>query len=519
MITILLSALNLFGFFLYLQRALLLSLRYFQQEEYESFRFLKWSIGNRHFDWKGTLISALLGPWALFFLYFWLEDPTKEGKKRLQITSRAKRIKRFTLFLTSGTALASLLISSISSSSAVYSISSWTMVAIIASLPLWLILANVLLIPHENKIQKRLLNEAKTKFIDANLFCIGITGSYGKTSTKNAIGEILNITLGPTFWPEKGINTPMGITRAIRENLYSGTKFAVIEMGAYYRGSIHRLCALTPPNGAIITGVGLCHLERFGSQEAIIETKSELAQALPRDGILVYNADNEGACKIAKRYPTQRMVSYGISGVARGLDAWMPSYQTNDTGTSFIIQWRGSEFKGRCRLFGESSISNLLAAFAMACELGADPMFVLSVISNIEPVDNRLQVKKQSNGWVVNDAYNSNPEGFSSALKVLKGLPAKRRILMTPGMIELGHLQHVKNEEIAREAADICDIALVIGKTNRIPLEKGLRDAGLPADKVIYCSTRGEAFEYLKREGQEGDALLIENDLPDLYGR
>lgn len=309
----------------------------------------------------------------------------------------------------------------------------------------------------------------------------------------------------------------MGITREIRERLGPGYEYACIEMGAYQIGSIERLCDLTPPDAAIITGVGKCHLDRFGSQENIYHAKSELAQAVPVDGILVCNGDNAGARKMAFAYPKAQTLLYGFDNANGPLDCWISRVELSEKGTHFTLHWADKSYESYTSLIGRSSLSNAIGAFTMSCALGADPEFALAVVCSLEPVDNRLQVKKNDEIYYVHDAYNSNPAGFAAALEVLQALPGKRRIVMTPGMIELGRLQYEENFLAAKHAGQCCDLALVVGNTNRQALVEGLKEGGLSAKHILLCPTRQMAFEELKSLSREGDVILIENDLTDIY--
>jgi UDP-N-acetylmuramoyl-tripeptide--D-alanyl-D-alanine ligase len=153
----------------------------------------------------------------------------------------------------------------------------------------------------------------------------------------------------------------------------------------------------------------------------------------------------------------------------------------------------------------------------MACALGADPTYAAATLANLEPVDNRLVLDKKPGVSFLRDAYNSNPTGFSAALEVLRDLPAKRRILMTPGMIELGDQQFEQNRVVAREAAAVCDLIIIVGPTNKEALLAGLSDARYPNDKVIAVETRDEAFKVVQSRSSDGDIVLIENDLGDLH--
>lgn len=509
--------------FLFYRRALRY-FRFYQQEEYQTKRFLRWLVGVKGFDTKatsvlltGALFTFVIG-WPLLwstlssvliaFVALTEEDPRKVGKVRLKMTERAKNIFHTTLVLAGLLTVCCLFMS----------LPVWaTSVLLLQLCPLLLIGANLLLMPQEKKKQERFLNEAKAILAEVNPFVIGITGSYGKTSTKDALAKILQVTLGPTFWPPKSFNTPMGITREIRERLVPAYDYACIEMGAYTIGSIERLCDLTPPDAAIITGIGKCHLDRFKSVENIYLAKSELARAVPEKGILVCNGDNVGSRKIATEYCKAKTYLYGFDETQGPLDAWVSKCTVTAEGTHFTLHWQKKSYEGHTALIGKSSLSNAIAAFTMACALGADPEFALAVISTLEPVDNRLQVKKSDDVYYVHDAYNSNPAGFASALEVLQALPGKRKIVMTPGMIELGPLQHEENYQAAKQAGQFCDVALIVGNTNKASLVEGFKDGGLSAKHILLCQTRESAFDELAHMRKEGDVILIENDLTDIY--
>lgn len=504
-------------------KRLLRYLRFFQQENYNFFRFLKWVVKTRSFDTKGSLIALIaslialnfpflanvFGGIALIVLTFFEEDPRKTGKLSLKMTERAKRI-----FVVSFAAYALIVLISTYSSQKILV---WLFQAMIFQMiPFWLLIGCSLLSKEERKRQRRYLREARECVMQVDPFIIGITGSYGKTSTKEALVQILQVTLGPTFSPLKGVNTMMGITKEIRTKLRKGYRYAVIEMGAYKQGSIKELCGLTPPHAAIITGIGTAHLERFGNVETIRKAKGELAQAVLEEGILVCNGDNPGSRRIANEIK-KTIFLYGQDEQYGTLDCWISHTETTLKGTHFKIKWKGKIFNGFTPLLGKSSLSNIAAVFTMACALGSQPEYVLAAIANLEVVDNRLQIQKERDAIFLRDAYNSNPLGFTSALEVMGNLPGKKRILMTPGIIELGEKQYVENEKIGRKAATICDLALIVNEENKKALEDGLRAGGMSDEKILYCATRKEAFDKLNHHLEKDDIVLIENDLPDLY--
>lgn len=521
---------------------LLRYLRFFQQEEYDHKRFAKWIWQHRAFDKKGTcvvlawFVSELLGSSRILLLLINLAvgitlctivaleaDPRKQGKVLLNMTERASRIYKVALAISTIQTIILILFCIILGETSVVN----TQVSIFILLlypiylfqttPLYLIVSTKLLNSTEGKRQQRFADDAKRILRDIAPHIIGITGSYGKTSTKNILGQILQITLGPTFWPKKSINTVMGNTREIRTNLRQGHRYAIFEMGAYGRGSITRLCQLTPPQTAIITAIGTAHLERFGSQENIYHAKAELAQVLPSTGILICNGDDAGARRISEQYPTQTTLLYGFDPSKGPVDCLISSWHPTDKGTDFSIEWQGKSYKGFTPLHGKSNLSNIAAAFTCACAHGAHPEYVLATIHTLEPIENRLHVEKREEVTFIHDAYNSNPDGFTSALEVLKHLPGERRILITPGMIELGTIQESENERIGRIAAPLCDIAIIVGTTNQKSLMNGLQSGGLTQEQLLISSNRDSAFQMLKTLQRKGDIVLIENDLTDLY--
>lgn len=504
-------------------------LRFLQQEDYAIDRFREWNKKNRAFDKKGTSLflssipfAFLLNPTlvllALLGGVHWItkqeKDPRSHGKLRLQMTARAKRIYRTAFALYLGVALFLMGVISLYD---FYVLNALSAILLIQLTPLWLVGAVFFLRRGEERLQEQYVREAKNVFNKISPFTIGITGSYGKTSTKQALGDILNLTLAPTFWPKKGINTPMGITREIRTRLQKGYRYAVIEMGAYGPGSIAHLCSLTPPQAAIITSIGTAHLERFGSREIILKAKAELAAAVPVDGILVCNGDDPGARQIATIHRKKTTLLYGTEQREEPLDCQLLNWEMKGKGTAFTLRWKEKKYEGWSPTYGKLPLLNLMAAFTMACALGADPTLVLAAIRSQEPVENRLQPKKEGNSIYLHDAYNSNPRGFFDALDVMKQLPGKRRILMTPGMIELGTIQDEENKKVAAYAATVCDYVLVVGKTNRHSLVRGLTSEGMAENQFFVHDTRSSAFEQLATLREEGDIILIENDLPDLY--
>lgn len=515
-------------------------LRYFQQEEYNNNRFVSWIRSNRAYDTRGSLVLLagvgahllLTGPGSTFFIslavlsaliavaYAIEGDPRLTGKIKLTMTDRASKTAWLAFGLLSLIALiplAWLTCATCCSASPPITAALLSGVVTAQLTPAALMLATTILSPAEKRVQNYYYSDAKRILAEYNPFIIGITGSYGKTGAKAALGDLLTQTLGSTFWPKKSINTVMGITRTIRETMRPHHKYAVIEMGAYNIGSIKRLCDFTPPKAALVTAVGIMHLERFGSPENVYLAKSEIAQALPEDGILVCNGDSLNARRMANEHRKKTTLLYGFDLSKGTLDCFATDITYDESGTSFVIHYRGERFPGKTPLLGRPALSNALGAFTMACALGAEPAFTVACLGNLPPVDNRLVFDRGAKVSYLRDAYNSNPTGFEAALDVLRSLPATRRILITPGMIELGEMQNDENNRLARMAASVCDLVYIVGDTNRDALVSGLTEGGLARTKIILSDTRDEAFKVLGEQSAQGDLILIENDLGDLH--
>jgi UDP-N-acetylmuramoyl-tripeptide--D-alanyl-D-alanine ligase len=520
----------------YLRRSLRY-LQFFQQEEYNSGRFVNWWLEKRAFDTRGSLVAVLAGgaglavaayPLAVLVLTAvgavalvaaaWTEeDPRKVGKIKLNMTDRLTAIYRLSIGLYALVVVG--ILAAINALGFGAAPILWLIaVTLIQSTPLWIMLANALLWPQERQKQQAFIDEAKEILAEYDPYVIGITGSYGKTSTKAILGSLLE-AIEPTFWTPGSINTELGITRQIREQLKRQQRLAIIEMGAYHIGSIAKLCRLTPPDAGLVTAVGVMHLERFGSADNIYKAKCELPQALAPEGLLVCNGDNPGARKMASEYPKATTILYGLEPELGHLDCWMSDIVATMDGTTFKLHWQGQEYPGFTKLLGVPMLSNLVGAFAMTCALGKDPNYVIAAIRSIEPANNRLNLRKNGDGFILDDSYNSNPIGFASALEVLENLAGGRKILMTPGMVELGDIQVAENQQVALKAAAVCDLVIVVGDTNKEALLKGLAAGGLSKDKILEFDNRDQALAHLMSADfkKPQDLILIENDLPDLY--
>jgi UDP-N-acetylmuramoyl-tripeptide--D-alanyl-D-alanine ligase len=447
-------------------------------------------------------------------------NPQKSNKvkKKLVLTNRIKRIRLLSYILILVGVLNLFIISHLTLNALhtllLIGIASIVMMQI---LPIFIVLSNYLLSFNEKRLQNYFLTDAKRILQKYKPYTIGITGSYGKTSTKVILHEILNQTLGPTISPVKSINTLMGVTAYIRNNLKLFHKYAIIEMGAYSTGSISKLCDLIPPDSGIVTRVGIMHLERYGTVEKIFQAKSELPQAIPSNGIIVCNGDDPYCRKMVKNHSKKVTLLYGYDNTKRDLDTWLDNITYTKNGSKFNIHFQGNIYEVNCKILGKPLLSNILAAFTLACALGADPNHVISVIDNLEPYDNRLQLVIREDYYELRDAYNSNPDGFKAALDVLENLDGTNKILVTPGMVELGNMQFEENKKVAEYAAKICDYIFVVGDTNSKAFLEGLKTANFEMSKALFIPLMKDALIKVMELKVKNDIILIENDLLDIY--
>jgi UDP-N-acetylmuramoyl-tripeptide--D-alanyl-D-alanine ligase len=380
----------------------------------------------------------------------------------------------------------------------------------------WLLAAsNAALAPVQRRINARFERAATDKLAAIDPRVIGITGSYGKTTTKVCIGAVLSQQL-PTLITPASFNSRLGVIRTINEHLEPSHRAFVVEMGMYRKGDITELCELVHPQIGVLTAIGPVHLERLGSIEAIADAKSELARALPADGHLVANGDDARVRAVAGRS--------GVDTVLYGLesdDAQVRAEQITlaDGRTAFTLVIGDERAQVSAGLLGRHNVSNLLAAAAVGHLAGISIERIAAGLATVEPPEHRLAPipNPRAGIIVIDDAYNSNPAGAAAALEVLGGHPARRRILVTPGMVELGDEEEALNERFGRQAAAVCDHVILVGPERTRPIGRGLRAAGFDDDAITVVRDIGGATQVLAGLTRAGDVILFENDLPDMY--
>src|ERR1035437_10256911 len=390
-------------------------------------------------------------------------------------------------------------------------------VAVVAA-PLPAMVANLSLLPVQSSINLWYRIRARRKLDRFKPMVVGITGSYGKTSTK----YFTEALMGSRFRVLKtraSFNTILGVCRAINEELGPEHEVLIVEMGAYRRGEIRDMARLTRPRIGVLTAIGPQHLERFGSIETIEKAKFELLEALPADGVAVINNDDPRVRRLAEDLRGPEVCRYGLDSTAGDLDLAADSIEHGPEGLTFaLVDREGKRVTVRTRLIGLHNVSNILAAATVARAANVSLREIAGAIGRLQPVPHRLETNTGADGvTIIDDAYNSNPVGATNALDALAAFETGRKILVTPGMVELGVEQDAWNEEFGARAADICDFVILVGTRQTAAIRRGLDGRGFAADHVTSARNLNEGLEALKGIVRAGDVVLFENDLPDLY--
>jgi len=377
---------------------------------------------------------------------------------------------------------------------------------------LLVMLAAMIAAPVEKNINNQFLNDAKARLeARPNLIRIGITGSYGKTSTKFLLRDILSVKYSVLATPSS-FNTPMGVTRVIREQLTGSHQVFIAEMGARHVGDIAELVDLVHPTIGLLTSVGPQHLDTFGTIERIKNTKYELMEGLPKDGKAVFARDGAICEELYARCPLEAKYMPG--------DLFEASEtQAGPWGTRFTLTDKETGENVRCqtRLLGEHSISNLLLCCTAARLLGMTLEEIAMGVARCQPVEHRLELLDGGSGVsIIDDAFNSNPVGARAALRVIENFPG-RRIVITPGMVELGGEEAKFNREFGEQMARSVDVAILVGRKHTQPIVDGLIAGGFAQENIHVVSNLDESTKVLHAMMKAGDVVLYENDLPDNY--
>ena len=433
----------------------------------------------------------------------------QKAKKKLDFTKRAVRLFVMAILLP-----AAALAVTFAATQNIRPLA-WPLAAFIAfSFPVMLF-ANTLMKPLETLVNRWYINDAKKKIKNyPHLTVVAVTGSYGKTSVKHFLQSILSEQYNVLITPGS-FNTTLGVVRTVREQLQPIHEIFIVEMGAKKAGDIAEICRIVRPEYGVITAVGAQHLETFGTVANVKKAKLEIISALPAGGKGFINAADiaSGDLPADAKAP---VVSFGVD---RDADYCARHIIYTAKGMSFDVYRRGEKCLAlETALLGEHNVSNLVACCAVACTLGLEKYKIEKAVKSIRAVAHRLEVKSLPNGvTVIDDAFNSNPTGSKMALEALKRMEGKRKIVITPGMIELGAEEAARNFAFGQTIAGNCDIAVLVGARRTLPIQEGIKAAGFPAENLTVCKNLTEANDYVKSIMQPGDVVLYENDLPDTF--
>ncbi|MBO5022679.1 MAG: UDP-N-acetylmuramoyl-tripeptide--D-alanyl-D-alanine ligase [Clostridia bacterium] len=377
-------------------------------------------------------------------------------------------------------------------------------------LPFLMIFTHFLLFPLEILIKKYYMAKAKRKLSKKkNLIKIAITGSFGKTSTKNILATMLEKEYKVCTTP-KNYNTEMGLTKTILQNL-DDHDILLAEFGARNVGDIKILTKLLNPDYGIITTIGRQHMKTFKTLTNVENTKNELVMYMKSQGVMVFNGDSPSTRKLYGNCTKQKFLACDDKGYAQA-----KNIQLSDKGCKFDLVIDGKVIKAQTKLLGICNINNIVTASAMASVLGISNRDIASAIRLLEPTPHRLQLIKNNFCTIIDDAYNSNLIGAREALNVLSQFSG-RKIVVTPGFVELGQEQSRSNFTLGGLIADVADFIIIMNEVNKNEIFSGAISHNFPREKIFFADNRKTQKEKLQLLTNEGCVILFENDLPDNY--
>lgn len=491
-----------------------------QLESYKNERYFKWIKNNKKkvFQKKEILflfpiilyfINNLYGVIFLIIINLFLIFTYKKEKQKkpLVVTNRVKRLYMTYFILT---IMQFVLLNLLDAKG--YAILFNLLITILSYFVV--ILINIINFPIEKNIQRGFYNKAKNKLENMpNLKVIGITGSFGKTSTKYILSTILMQKYDVLMTPES-YNTTLGVVRTINEKMKSTNQIFVCEMGAKNIGDIKEICDLVKPTYGLVTSIGKQHLETFKNIENVKKTKMELIDALPEDGIgfLNYDDDNIVSCKTNKN-----VLKYGLNNKEN--DIWAENIEIDEKGSSFTICFKdGKKIDVRTKLLGQHNILNILGASLVAYRLGLSDNEIKLGIKLLKAVPHRLEMKVTANGnIIIDDAYNSNVKGAEMALDVLGLFKDRKKVLITPGIVDLGESAYEINKNLGKQAVQSSDFIILVGEKAAKPIYDGIKETTFNLEKVYIAKDLDDALNKMNSLLIEKSVILFENDLPDNY--
>lgn len=380
--------------------------------------------------------------------------------------------------------------------------------------PLPILLATLITSPVDLYLKKKIIGKARAKLGRLNnLKVIAITGSYGKTSTKDILYTLLWKKFKVVKTP-KSFNTPMGVAQTILEDVKENTDILIAEIGAYKRGDITNIAKLIKPQIGIITAVGPQHLGRFGSLENIAKAKFELAESLLKNGMAILNGNSPQLQTLASNLEGCSVNFYG----RKQDDFYVADVKTGISGTTFTLHTPKGQAEIQIPLIGEHHAQNFLAAAVAAMKLGLSLKEIQQRANLLQPTPHRMEIKKIGIVTLIDNSYNTNPESAKASLELLNSFKGFKKIVITPGFIELGIEAPRENRGFGRQIGKIADTVIIVGNNAKDDLLKGLKDVNFSKENLRFSESSTDALVLVQQLGADKPlAALLENDLPDQY--
>lgn len=469
-------------------------LHIFQLEEYKPLRLLKW--------------------------IFRKKEKINLTKKEMVFTTKAKFLYYTTLVLYIIFTVIVYIIFDIFLTIA-YIIVFWQAIFVFLILSFYIL--KIYEIPNRALTKKRI----KQKLLQNNkLKTISITGSAGKTTTKKILARLL---VGKVLATPKSFNTLFGIAKVIDYEMDDRYDYFICEMGAYKRGEIKELMQTIPTNVSILTTINKQHIERFKSIKNTIKAKFEILQNIKENGVGIVNLDNK---HILQNLNSTNVKLYGFTNDLESLKQSrfsktlnlvseiisVKNIQIKKDKTHFTLSYQNKNYDFVTNLLGEHHTKNIAAALTAAIALGEEVKNLQKKVAKIEQIPHRLEHKQKDGVHILDDTYSSNEEGFKKALKVLKYVGKGKKILVTPGLVELGSETKSVHISLGEKIAKEIDTVILVGKNQRTKaLEAGVKNVKEKHLDIVYVNSHLDAQEKITQIATLGDTVLFENDLPDQY--
>ncbi len=454
--------------------------------------------------------------WQLLFGRGWF--PKKERRKNLVWTGKAVLLFILAEIFILAAALV-LLLKGFYTPYALWWQKAFTFLVVVYILdfftPVFLTAAVLILWPFDFTAKQIIVGRAKSKIKNqkSKIKIIGIAGSYGKTTMKEVLKEVLGSKFKVLAAPDS-INTPVGIARWISDKVEASAEILIVEMGEHYRGDIREICGIAKPDIAVVTGINQSHLERFKTMENLTATIFEIVSCAGPGAKILVNGDDKNVTAGYKKFasPDREVTEYQASNIKH------PAFNAEKLAWDFELDGVG---RTSVDLLGGYALGNIDAAAKISRELGMTGEQIKAGIAKIKPVEHRLQpLKGAGDVLIIDDAYNGNPDGAAEAIKVLSRFSGRRKVYITPGLVEMGSESADIHRAIGRQLAEVADVVVLIKNSVTPWIEEGVKAGNRKPEagsRILWFATAQEAHSSLRNILKPGDVVVFQNDWGDNY--